>query len=71
MLKMHAAVEVIRGHDIRSPAQAANQRQPLGGVVGVLHVEAGNRPAQRVLLLLALLEGRSAFPSGSPGSGRR
>ena len=61
-------------HDVRPVAHAANQRQLGRGVIGVLHVEAGNRPAQCVLLLLALLERArrsQACPSGNRDSDRR
>ena len=55
-VEYNAAIEVVVRRNLRAPAQAADERQAGAGVEGVLNVEAGNRPAQRVLLLLALLE---------------
>ena len=51
-----SAVEEIGRHKCGRPANASYQSEPLGGVVGILHVEAGNGTAQSVLLLFALLE---------------
>ena len=52
----YAAIEVIVRHDIGPVAQTADQGQTRRGVKRVLNIEAGDRPAQCVLLLFALLE---------------
>src|SRR5438270_7862263 len=54
-------MEIIVRHEVGTPPQAGDQGQPLGSMVGVLTVDAGDRPTQRVLLLFTLLE-RSLRP---------